>query len=148
MSDTPTDTDPNRTTAGRTDRRNTLDTDAIQWLSALVAIIGLSVVASPFLFEGTEQAIWNDALVGTGIFLLAGHNFVRLSRDRLAGVAVASLTALLGLWLLASPVVIDASSAALATGTAASGLAVAALSAYNAYANNRADSPDRAGVRV
>ena len=148
MSNTPTDTDPNRTATERADHRNTLNTDTMQWLSALVALIGLYVVASPFIFDATEQAIWNDTLVGTGIFLLAGYNFVRLSRDRLASDGVASLAVLLGLWLLVSPGVIEMGSNTLATGTAASGLATAVLSAYNAYANKKADAPDRVGARA
>ncbi|WP_276252874.1 SPW repeat domain-containing protein [Halomontanus rarus] len=147
MSNTPTDTETNRTTG--TDRtRNTLNTDVMQWVSALAALIGLYVVASPFIFEATETAIWNDTLVGTGIFVLAGYNFVRLSRDRLASVGIASLAVLLGLWLVVAPAVIEMGSSELATGTAVSGLLVAALSAYNAYANNKADTPERTGTRV
>jgi len=93
MSDTP-NTETGRDT--RTDY-NSLNTDAMRWLSALVALLGLYLVASPFLFEATDAAIWNDTLVGTAIFLAAGYNFVRLSRDRLASVGVASLAVLLGL---------------------------------------------------
>lgn len=143
MSDTTTDTTTNR------DRdRDTLNTDTMQWVSALVALIGLYLVASPFIFEATEQAIWNDTLVGTAIFLVAGYNFYRLSKDRLASVGLASLAVLLGLWALASPSVIEMGSNELATGTAISGLTVALLSAYNAYANNKADAPDHAATRT
>lgn len=138
-------TETNRDT--RTDR-NYLNTDAMQWLSAVVALIGLYLVASPFLLEATDAAIWNDTLTGTGIFLLAGYNFVRLSRDRLASVGVASLTVLLGLWALVSPTVIEMGSNELATGTAISGLVVAALSAYNAYANKKADASERTATRA
>ncbi|QCS43762.1 SPW repeat protein [Natrinema versiforme] len=146
MSDTPnTDTDTDRET--RADY-NSLNTDAMQWLSALVALIGLYIVASPFILESTEAAIWNDTLVGTAIFLTAGYNFVRLSRDRLASVGVASLAVLLGLWALISPSFIEMGSSELATGTAISGAAVALISAYNAYANNKADTPEQARARA
>ncbi|MFP8953051.1 SPW repeat protein [Natrialbaceae archaeon A-arb3/5] len=145
MSETPTDNQPNRDTD--TDR-DVLNTDVMQWLSALVALLGLWLVASPFLFEATEAAIWNDTLVGTAIFLLAGYNFYRLSKDRLASVGVASLAVLLGLWILISPAVIEMGSNELATSTAIAGLLVAALSAYNAYANNAADVPERARTRA
>ncbi|QLK25686.1 SPW repeat protein [Natrinema zhouii] len=144
MSDTP-NTETGRDT--RTDY-NSLNTDAMQWLSALVALLGLYLVASPFIFEATNEAIWNDTLVGTAIFLTAGYNFVRLSRDRLASVGVASLAVLLGLWALISPSFIEMGSNTLATGTAITGLLVAALSAYNAYANNKADTPDQARARA
>jgi len=139
------DTDPERRT--RTDY-NSLNTDVMQWVSALAALLGLYLVASPFLLESTDAAVWNDTLVGTAIFLTAGYNFYRLSKDRLASVGVASLTVLLGLWALVSPSFIDMGGSALATGTAISGLLVAALAAYNAYANNKADTPERAGARA
>lgn len=120
----------------------------MQWVSAIVALAGLGLVAYPFMFEATEAATWNDTLVGTAIFLLAGYNFYRLSKDRLASVGIASLATLLGLWALVSPAVIEMGSNELAMTTAAGGLIVAALSAYNAYANSRADTPERAPARA
>lgn len=147
MSETPTDPETDRTT--ETDRhRNTLNTDTMQWVSAIVALAGLGLVAYPFIFESTDAAVWNDTLVGTAIFLLAAYNFVRLSRDRLASVGVASLATLLGLWALVSPAVIEMGSDELATATAAGGLIVAVLSAYNAYANSKADSPEHTPARA
>ncbi|QFU84345.1 SPW repeat domain-containing protein [Natronorubrum aibiense] len=142
--------DTTRTETNRDSRNDydSLNTDVMQWVSALVALIGLYVVASPFIFESTDAAIWNDTLVGTGIFLLAGYNFYRLSKDRLASVGIASLTVLLGLWLVAAPTVIDMGSDTLATGTAISGAATAVLSAYNAYANKKADAPEHTHARA
>ena len=141
MSDTPTDTEGERTI--ETDRRrDTLNTDTMKWVSAIVALAGLGLVAYPFMFEATETAFWNDVLVGTGIFLLAAYNYVRLSRDRLASVGVASVATLLGLWALVSPAVIEMGSNELAATTAGGGLIAAVLSAYNAYANSKADTPE------
>ncbi|SFS78030.1 SPW repeat domain-containing protein [Halostagnicola kamekurae] len=145
MSTTPTDSDSTR---GDEHGQNTLNTDMMQWVSALAALVGLYLVASPFLFEATNAAVWNDTLVGTAIFLLAGYNFVRMSRDRLASVGVASLTVLLGLWALVSPALVEMGSGQLATGTALSGLVVAILAGYTAYANNSADMPERARTRA
>ncbi|WP_436347279.1 SPW repeat domain-containing protein [Natronorubrum sp. FCH18a] len=145
MSSSPTDT---RTDHNAETNRDQLNTDTMQWLSALIGLIGLYIVASPFIFEATEAAIWNDTLVGTGIFLLGGYNFYRMTKDRLASVGVASLAVLLGLWALVSPFVIEMGSTELATGTAVSGAIVAGLAAYNAYANNKADAPDRARTRA
>ena len=145
MSNTPTDTEP---TGGTGADRNTLNTDTMKWVSAIVALAGLGLVAYPFMFEATEAATWSDVLAGTVIFLLGGYNFYQLTRDRLANVAVASLATLLGLWALVSPAVIEMGSSELATTTAGGGLIVAALSAYNAYATNRADTPERAPARA
>lgn len=139
MSDTSRDADvDDRTYDAETDR-DVMNTDAMQWVSALVAVLGLWLVASAFLFEATDQAIWNVALTGTGIFLVAGFNFLRMSRDRLGSVGAAVLAALLGLWMAASPFVMEMGSDEFATSTILSGLLVAAIAAYNAYANSKAD---------
>ncbi|WP_254768390.1 SPW repeat domain-containing protein [Salinilacihabitans rarus] len=149
MSDTPTDRSAETGATADVERgRDYLNTDVIQWVSALAALLGLWLVASPFVFEATETAVWNDTMTGTAIFLLAGYNFYRLSKDRLASVGVASLAVLLGLWALVSPAVVTMGSSQLATSTAVSGLLVAALSGYNAYANSRADAPARARTRA
>ncbi|NUC73620.1 hypothetical protein HTZ84_15115 [Haloterrigena sp. SYSU A558-1] len=145
MSNTNTETGRD---AESTRNRDALNTDTMQWVSAIVALAGLGLVAYPFMFESTEAAIWNDTLTGTAIFLLSGYNFVRLSRNRLASVGVASLATLLGLWALVSPAVIEMGSSELATATAAGGLIAAALSAYNAYANSKADTPEHAPARA
>lgn len=145
MSNTPTDTETNRSAETN---RNALNTDVMQWLSAIIALVGLWVVASPFVFEATETATWNNTLIGTAIFLLAGYNFFRMTRDRLASVGVASLAVLLGIWVLVSPSVIEMGSNDLATSTTVSGLVVAALAAYNAYANSKADTSERAPTRT
>ena len=145
MSDTPTDTDRTRGTAVE---RDTLNTDMMKWVSAIVALAGLGLVAYPFMFESTDAAMWNDVIVGAAIFVLGAYNYYRLSNDHLANVAVASLAALLGLWALVSPAVIEMGSDELAMTTAAGGLITAALSAYNAYANNKADTPEHTTTRA
>lgn len=114
----------------------------MQSLSAIAALVGLYLVASPFIFEAMETAIRNDTLVGTAIFLLGGYNFYRLSKDRLASVDIALLAVLLGLWTLISPSVIEMGSTEFATSTVISGLIVAALSTHSAYANSKADIPE------
>ncbi|MFC4438532.1 MULTISPECIES: SPW repeat protein [Natrialbaceae] len=153
MSDTPSNTRTERDTesnmgAETETKRDTLNTDVMQWLSALVALVGLWLVASPFIFEATEAAVWNNTMVGTAIFLLAGYNFYRLSKDRLASVGIAALAALLGLWAVISPYVIEMGSDQLAASTLSAGLIVAVLSIYNAYANRKTDAPDHARARA
>lgn len=145
MSNTPSDTETTQNTA---QHRDHLNTDMMQWVSALAALAGLGLVAAPFVFEATETAIWNDTITGTAIFLAAGYNFYRLSKDRLASVGAAALAALLGVWALVSPYVMEMGSTELATTTMGLGLIVAALSAYNAYANNKADTPERTPRRA
>lgn len=143
MSETPTD---ERTTAGTERTADTLDTDAMKWLSGLAALIGLWILASPFVYESTRAGEWNNIAVGAAILLLAGYNFYRMSNDLLASVGVSSLVALLGLWAFVAPFVIDMGSDGPMWSTVVSGLIVAAVSGYNAYANRKADA--RAGTRA
>lgn len=153
MSNTPTDTQTTTETQPDRDRNpnrtvDTVDTGTMKLLSGLVALIGIWIAASPFVFESTETALWNNVLVGAAIFLLAGYNYYRMSNAHLASVGVASLVALLGLWALASPFVLGMGSETLLWSTAISGLVVAALSGYNAYANQNADTRARTGTET
>ncbi|PSQ64207.1 MAG: hypothetical protein BRD21_00025 [Halobacteriales archaeon SW_8_66_22] len=72
--DTRSDPTSNR---DRTGTRDTLNPRVMQWVSGLAALVGLWLVASPFLFESTDTAVWNDTLVGTAIFALARRNGLR-----------------------------------------------------------------------
>lgn len=149
MSDTPGDAPAEGGTERDRDTRfDTLDTDTMQWVSALVALVGLWIVASPFVYESTEAATWNNALVGTAIFLLAAYNFYLLSNGDLANVGVAALAVLLGLWIAVSPFGMVMGSDALATSSIIAGLVVALLSAYNAYTNRKAEAPEHARTRA
>jgi hypothetical protein len=143
--DTRTDTTTTDRHAGTDD---ILNTDMMKWVSALAAIVGLWIVASPFIFESTDTAVWNNTLVGTAIFALAGYNFVRMSQNMLALVGIAALVVLLGLWIAASPYVIDMGSQELENSSIIAGILVALLSAFNAYENSRAEVAEgtRAGT--
>jgi len=63
-------------------------------------------------------------------------------------VGVAALVTLLGLWVAVSPYVIDMGSDELNLSTTVSGIVIAGLSAYNAYANSKADTAERARART
>lgn len=149
MSDSSSDT---RTDADRTDRHagadNTIQTDMIQWLSALVAILGLTIIATPFVYEATDTAVWNNTLVGTGIFALAAYNFYRTTRDQLAIVGLSGLVVLLGIWIAASPFLIEMGSDALETSSLVSGILVALIALFNAYMNSQAEMPARTQARM
>jgi len=148
MSDTQRDSSAERTDHERDGDHDTIDTDTMKWVSALAAVVALWVIASPFIYESTDAAAWNNTLVGTAIFLLAGYNFVRLSRGELANAGAAALTLLLGLWIVVSPFIMGMGSDELATSTILSGIVIAILSAYNAYTNRKAEAPEHARTRA
>lgn len=124
------------------------DLRALRWLSGVVSLVGLWIAASAIVYETTTAALWNNAVVGAAIFLLAGYGFYRLARDHRPDVGSTSLAALLGLWAVVAPFLLTYPSDALVWSTVASGIAVAVLSGYNAYESRRSVAVDATGSRA
>lgn len=122
---------------------NTFDTRTGKMLSGLAMILGLWILAAPMIFESTQSALWNNVIVGAAIAILAGYNYFRLHRSRLASPGVAAFVTLLGIWSLAVPFVMEMGSEELTWATALAGLVVTVLGGYNAYANRKADATAR-----
>lgn len=141
MSQTPTDTDADR------ESRTDFDTGAMKWVSGLVSLVGLWIAASPFVYDTTQMGLWNNAVVGLAIFLIAGYNFYRMSNGFFASVGSASLVALLGLWTIVAPFVMAFETEAMLWSNVGAGAVVALLAAYNAYANREAQAAP-AGTRA
>lgn len=120
----------------------------MKYLSGIVSLIGLWIAVSPYVYEATQTATWNNLAVGTAIFLLAGYNYYRMSKEHRMDVGVPSLVALLGLWSMVAPFLLAYGSNALLWSTIASGLGVLALSGYNAYQSKRTETTTRTGTRA
>lgn len=119
-----------------------------KWLSAVVALVGLWIGASPFLYGDTTIARWNNLAVGGAIALLGAYNFYRAYEGQFLHEGIAGTVALLGVWSIVAPVMLGFESRGLFWSTAVSGLVVAALSAYNAYESRRTDAAVRTGTRA
>lgn len=165
-----TETDPDRGNAAgtsddprtadadeRTDReQGRVDTDhkgrarvdprTLRWLSAVVAVIGLWLAASPFVYDTSRVALWNNAVVGGAVVLLAGYTFYRLWKEYRPDVGSTSLAALLGLWAAASPFLLSFGSDGMVWSTMASGIAIAVLSGYSAYESRRTETARTSGT--
>lgn len=101
-------------------------------VSGIVAVVGAWVALSVFMYDVGQAGLWNNVLVGAGIFLTAGYNYYRLYNDIPLSVGVAAFVAVLGLWLIvAAPLLAMADG--LFWSTIVSGLLVAGLAGYNAY---------------
>lgn len=147
MSETRTDPETDRD-APHDDRRTTADYDSntMKWVSMIVALVGLWIAASPFVYSTTEMATWNNVLVGLAIAVIAGYNFYRMSDNRVGSPGSASLVALLGLWTIAAPFIIEIQSETLGWSNVVAGAVVAIVAGYNAYESRRAMTP--AGTRT
>ena len=133
LGDSPSDRTPAGSSGDRsgTGRRNTTI------LSGIASVLGLWIAISVFVYDVGAATLWNNLVVGAAVFLIAGYNYYRGSTDVPIAVAAAALVAVLGLWLVVSPVLFE-----MATGvfwsTLITGAVIAALAAYNAYEGREA----------
>ncbi|MFP8951915.1 hypothetical protein ACLI4Z_02915 [Natrialbaceae archaeon A-arb3/5] len=116
-------------------------------VSAVIAALGAWVALSVLIFDVGEASLWNNVLVGAIVFVGAGYNFYRISNDVPLSVGVASLVAILGIWLIVSAALLGMLGS-LFWSTLASGLLIAGLAGYNAYEAREARTvaTDQAGA--
>lgn len=108
-----------------------------KWLAAANAVLGLWLVAAPFVFGVSGAGLWNAVIVGSLIVMVGGYNWYLTTKDREVSVAGASLNALLGLWVIAAPFLFSPGTTALWNDVIV-GAVVVTFATYNAYVANRA----------
>ncbi|MFB6171886.1 MAG: SPW repeat protein [Haloarculaceae archaeon] len=104
-----------------------------RWIGGISALFGAWVFVSAFVFGMAGAHYWNDLIVGAAIFILAGYSATQASTSTTGNAWASGLAALLGLWTIATPFVYGAATASMWSGVV-SGIVVAVLSGYNAYA--------------
>lgn len=118
----------------------------LKWLSGFVSLVGAWIFVSAFVYDAMSTvSYWNNVIVGLAIFLIAGYNYYRMTNGYEVSVGSAGLVALLGLWMILVPFVIADIGAAFWSDVI-SGIVVAGIAGYNAYAGRetRAGAPTRA----
>ncbi|AXR76879.1 SPW repeat domain-containing protein [Natrarchaeobaculum sulfurireducens] len=107
--------------------------------SAVIAVVGAWVVLSVLVvYDVSQAAFWNNVIVGAVVAVAAGYNYYRVSSDMPLSVGVSALLAVLGIWLIIAPALLEMpAGAGLGDspfwGTLGAGFLIAALSGYNAY---------------
>lgn len=101
-------------------------------LSLLVVGLGAWVVLSVLVFEAIAAPLWNDVLVGLVVMAASGYNYYRLTNDIPISTAIASLIAILGIWLIVSTALLGMTGG-LFWSTLAAGLLITGIAGYNAY---------------
>ncbi len=72
-------------------------------LSAAIVLVGLAVLGQTFVLELAAGQFWNDAFVGTTLLVAGAYNYARRANANFGSAGVATLAALVGLWLVAAP---------------------------------------------
>lgn len=112
-------------------RRNTA------FISGVIAVIGIWVALSVLVYDVGTASLWNNVAVGGVVFLAGGYNYYRLSNDIPLSTGIATLVAILGIWLVVAPVLLEMGTG-LFWSTVVSGLLIAGLAGYNAYESREA----------
>ncbi|WP_254529110.1 SPW repeat domain-containing protein [Natrinema gelatinilyticum] len=136
----------NEPAAGESTTHRQGEPDSQKWLSGVISLIGLWMAVSPFVYPQATAMLWNNLLIGSAIFLLAGYNYYRITTGHSTSTGVMSLVALLALWMIVSQWAIsgevamsglEVAGTGLVWSNVLSGIVAAVLSAYIAYAGGR-----------
>lgn len=107
-----------------------------QWITVVNGVLGLWLIAAPFLVESLAIEHWNDPLVGGAIVIVAGYNFYSERTQGSISQRAAAINGLLGGWLVVAPFVYGLSGIALWNNVCV-GVVVTSFAAYNVYAAPR-----------
>ena len=113
-----------------------MDTDDVRtWFSGIAGIVGLWLLASPFVLEASQAILYSNAAVGAAIAVLAAFTAYRLHEEGAFHEIAAGLAGLGGVWALLSPFVLGASGPLLWSNVVV-GVVVVALLGYGFYADS------------
>lgn len=92
-----------RTTGTDDVERNRNPDESGKWVSALLALLGLWMVAQAFLIDLVAAQFWNDVIVGLLLAAIGTYNYSRRAGEHAGNVGAAAVAVLIGLWLIAAP---------------------------------------------
>ena len=120
------------------------NSSTVNIISGAAALIGLLLLASPFVFVATDTALWNHVIVGAAIFLLAGFNYYRVSNGMTSLMSAIGLIVLLGAWTIIAPFAFEIGSTELFWSTIVIGVLTLILGGSIATSERRlrAGTPD------
>ncbi|PCR92552.1 SPW repeat domain-containing protein [Natrinema ejinorense] len=101
-------------------------------LSLLVAVFGAWIALSVLVFDAAAASLWNNVLVGLVVVVAAGYNYYRVKNDVPLSAGIATLLALVGVWVIVSAALLEMTGG-LFWSTLATGFLIAGLAGYNAY---------------
>ncbi|WP_306058906.1 SPW repeat domain-containing protein [Natronococcus wangiae] len=114
-------------------------------LSAAIGLLGLWLVVQAVWLNPAPGRFWNAVLVGGALLAVGAYNFHRRANEEFGSAGVATFAALLGLWLVASPLLFggESGTAAAAAGEVVVGLLAVGFGTYSAVAiRNRRKEAD------
>ncbi|MBW3582209.1 MAG: SPW repeat protein [Euryarchaeota archaeon] len=118
-------------------------TQTTRTLSGLNILLGIWLIATPFLFQMPTGAFWSTLVTGVIITALAAYNYTQTAQGREVSTGAAVANAILGLWIVASMFVYNIAAQVTLWNGVIAGLLVLVFAAYNAYASGQRGAPMR-----
>lgn len=104
-----------------------------RWITLALGGLGIWLLAAPFLLGAPTADTVNDVIVGGALSLLAGHNYACEREQGRPSQWIASVLALLGVWLFFAPFLLGVSGLLLWNDVVV-GVLVTAFAGYSVYA--------------
>ena len=101
-------------------------------ITKVIGVLGIFLMAFPFVFDAPTAHALNDVLVGGTITALSGYNYSQAKVHSRASKRVSGVMVLLGVWLLVVPFILDVTGV-LRWSDVATGILVTAFAGYNMY---------------
>lgn len=118
------------------------------WFGAIAAVLGLWIVATPFLWSVPESFLWSNVIAGLIIATLGAYVAWRASGGERAHVGLPALGAISALWTLVSPFVFGDVAELAVYGNVVAGLIAFVLVGYTGYAWMYDDATPRGRTSV
>lgn len=112
-----------------------------KWLAGTNAVLGLWLIAAPFVLGVTGAGRWNTVVIGSLIAIGGDYNWYLASKGEKVNRLVAYSTAFLGLLIIAAPFVFDLGTVVMWNDVIVGAL-VASFGGYNGYTGGRQDKPE------
>lgn len=114
-------------------------TTATKRLAGTNAVLGLWLLAVPFLFNAPAGALYSALTVGSLVAIVGGYNYYVTTKDKEVSAAGAGFNALLGLYVIAAPFLFDVPMWVMWNGVTVGSL-IALMGGYNAYIAGKSGS--------
>ena len=80
-----------------------------RWVTVALGVLGIWLMAAPFILGAPALDMWNDVIVGGAVSLLAGHNYASEREQGKPSQWIAGVLIVLGAWLFFVPFLIGVS---------------------------------------
>lgn len=115
--------------------------DNLKWLGGIAAVVGLWVIATPFVWGLGGRFLWLTVILGVVIAVLSGYTAYLATTEGRVRRSIAYLAAIGGLVVIVSPYAFQISEPNLLLNNFVAGGLIAILAGYSGYVGPAISAP-------